>query len=192
VNAFALRIEAEILVKQGSLSRAYSLACVGIEELAKMKVCLGLRDGDRRFRHYANHEKFWAFWRDHQLKVAMGLLGIDIELESRPEARSERTRLSHQIDNGKERLKEYEQALRETEETAEILTLAREDGLYFDIVSIGNNQVAFKDPHTIPRELAEDLVGQLGKLVDELQEGMDPIIKSMNASETSDSRAEEK
>jgi AbiV family abortive infection protein len=72
VNAFALRIEAEILVKQGSLSRAYSLACVGIEELAKAKVCLGLRDGDQRFRHYANHEKFWAFWRDHQLKVASG------------------------------------------------------------------------------------------------------------------------
>ena len=177
MNAFALHLDARILREAKSLSRAYSIACVGIEELAKAKVCLGLYDADPQMKPYAKPENFWAFWTNHQLKVAMGLLDLDIEAESRPARVAVRRRTAAQLGEI-ERLEKYESALEESMQASEVMRIGREDGLYFDIISIGNNEVSFKHPHSIPPELAAEIIEALGQILETMRPRIESFMKA--------------
>lgn len=156
VNAYALHYDAVALSNLGSNARAFSIACTGAEELAKVRVCIGLLEKDKNFHAYRKQEKFWRFWRDHQVKVAMGLLSVDIDFDAWPRDNTHRLFAEQ---HGAYMVKLYEEAMsahQETEEMAEFVKIAREDGLYVDVVLLKDG-ISIKDPQSISASLLKSL-----------------------------------
>ena len=56
---------------------AVALACVGLEELAKLRVCLDLLKEDSASLTSARVEEFWKLWYDHARKAGQAFTTID-------------------------------------------------------------------------------------------------------------------
>ena len=67
-NAVQLYEDAALLFEAERYPRAGSLAICGFEELAKARICLGLRLKEKEYSTYRDHQVFWKFWHHHAKK----------------------------------------------------------------------------------------------------------------------------
>jgi AbiV family abortive infection protein len=67
-NGLALLAEATLLFEHGHFARAGGLAALGMQEVAKTQVCLGLLNGVSRYDNLRDQQKFWDLWAHHERK----------------------------------------------------------------------------------------------------------------------------
>lgn len=173
LNARDLLREAELLLGNDCHARALALACVGLEEIGKVEVCIGLYHGDDRFERYRPPEGFWRFWQNHGRKSARGILGLDsnpvdadLSVEGLPLSEEEAARAVETLT----RL----HAL--AKDASQFLVQARESALYVDLSAAdrpGDPSLVVFPQKSVPRVHAEGLIARLRERLEHIRPLLD-------------------